>query len=97
MAADSPYTPEGVILNREHFAHTVGSGPWKKAVIADLRDGFGVEDIAARMSCRVDAVRKYVATLRRYGLLPGICTPPDTWKPIGAIARDLVKNAGGVK
>lgn len=97
MADVSPYTPKGVILNREHFAHTVGSGPWKKAVIADLKDGFGVEDIAARLSCRVDAVRGYVATLRRYGMLPGICTPPDTWKPIGALARSLAENAGGAE
>ena len=49
---------------------TPGSTPWKAAVIRDLRDGFGVEDIAHRMDCDVQRVRDLVADLRKHGLLP---------------------------
>ena len=52
---------------------TVGSGPWKLAVSKGLRRGYGVEDIALHLDCRVDAVRGHVATLRRLGILAGIC------------------------
>lgn len=74
MADASQYTPVGVILNREQFAHalTVGSGPWRRAVVAELRQGYGIEDISVRMKCRVEAVREEVAALRRLGLLVGI-------------------------
>ena len=49
---------------------TPGSTPWKAAVIRDLREGFGVEDIAHRMDCDVQRVRDFVADLRKHGLLP---------------------------
>lgn len=72
MAKPSQYSPHGVIHNPEHFAHTVGSGPWKRAVHDALRDGYGVEDIALRLGCRLDAVREYVAKLRRLGRLVAV-------------------------
>ena len=58
--------------NPEQSKHreTPGSQPWKAAVIRDLREGFGVEDIAHRMDCDVQRVRELVADLRKRGLLP---------------------------
>jgi DNA-binding NarL/FixJ family response regulator len=49
---------------------TPGSQPWAAAVIRDLREGYGVEDIALRLFCSVEVVREKVANLRRLGLMP---------------------------
>ena len=66
------YSDSARSRNPEQSAHreTPGSTPWKAAVIRDLRDGFGVEDIAHRMDCDVQRVRDLVADLRKHGLLP---------------------------
>ena len=58
------------MTHQENLITPPGTTPWKAAVIRDLRDGFGVEDIAHRMGCDVQAVRDLVADLRKHGLLP---------------------------
>ena len=68
MAAASSISPVGDSANQ--FRETPGSTPWKAAVIRDLREGFGVEDIAHRLDCGVQPVRDLVADLRKHGLLP---------------------------
>ena len=68
MPVEALISPKGDSANQ--FRETPGSTPWKAAVIRDLREGFGVEDIAHRMECDVQAVRDLVADLRKYGLLP---------------------------
>lgn len=42
---------------------------WIGSVNALLREGYGVEDIARRLKCSVEAVRLEVAILREEGLL----------------------------
>ena len=80
------------------YRETPGSTPWKAAVIRDLRDGFGVEDIAHRMDCDVQRVRDLVADLRKHGLLPHLYEQArGEWKSIGALAARLVAKAGGAK
>ena len=68
MPVSGTISPKGDSANT--FRETPGSQPWKAAVIRDLREGFGVEDIAHRMGCGVQPVRDLVADLRRHGLLP---------------------------
>lgn len=68
MADTANISPRGDSTNQ--IRQTPGSTPWKAAVIRDLREGYGVEDIALRMDCRVEAVRELVAELRKAGLLP---------------------------
>ena len=68
MPVEALISPKGDSANT--FRETPGSQPWKAAVIRDLRDGFGVEDIAHRMDCDVQRVRDLVADLRKRGLLP---------------------------
>ena len=68
MPVSGTISPKGDSANT--FRETPGSTPWKAAVIRDLRDGFGVEDIAHRMDCDVQRVRDLVADLRKHGLLP---------------------------
>jgi hypothetical protein len=46
-----------------------GSRAWVTSIAALLRDGFGVEDIAIKLSCHPDQVRKMVAVFRREGLM----------------------------
>jgi hypothetical protein len=72
MADGSQYPDSAPARNPEQSATrlTPGSQPWAAAVVHDLRSGFGVEDIALRLHCRVDAVRDKVATWRRMGLIP---------------------------
>lgn len=45
---------------------------WQARVRALLREGFGVEDIAVRLSCRVEDVRREVEILRATGELKEI-------------------------
>ena len=68
MPVEATISPKGDSANQ--FRETPGSTPWKAAVIRDLREGFGVEDIALRMDCDVQRVRDFVADLRKHGLLP---------------------------
>ena len=68
MPVEATISPKGDSANQ--FTQPTGTTPWKAAVIRDLREGFGVEDIAHRMGCDVQAVRDLVADLRRHGLLP---------------------------
>lgn len=46
-----------------------GSRAWVARVGALLRDGFGVEDIAIKLACKPDQVRKMVNVFRREGLM----------------------------
>lgn len=75
---------------------TSGSKPWKVAVIRDLRDGFGVEDIALRMDCDVQRVRDFVADLRKHGLLSRLYEQARReWQSVGTLAaRHPVKVPG---
>ena len=68
MPVEAVISPQGDSANT--FRETPGSTPWKAAVIVQLREGLGVEDIALRMSCDVKHVRDLVSQLRRHGLLP---------------------------
>lgn len=42
------------------------------SVIADLREGYGIEDIALRHGVEVDVVRGVVADMREKGSLDGV-------------------------
>ena len=66
------YPDSAHLRNPEQSKHreTPGSEHWKAAVIRDLREGYGVEDIALRMECDVQHVRDLVVDLRKHGLLP---------------------------
>lgn len=44
-------------------------------IIADLRAGYGVEDIAQRTGSCVTAIRAEVARLRSIGVIPGEIYP----------------------
>lgn len=71
MAVDSLYSDSARARNPEQSEYrlTPGSQPWAAAVVRDLRDGYGVEDITLRLRCRPEAVRDKVRTWRRMGLL----------------------------
>jgi|GEM_PF-3961214 len=85
-------TPEVTSKHRE----TPGSEHWKAAVIRDLREGYGVEDIALRMECDVQAVRDLVAYLRKHGVLPWLYQQARReWQSVGTLAaRHPVKVPG---
>lgn len=98
MPHDGNYPDSARLRNREQSKHieTPGSAPWKAAVVRDLREGFGVEDIAHRMQCDEEHVRKLVAQLRRHGLLPQLYEQARRdWRSVGSIAQKLVERAGG--
>ena len=94
MPVSGSITPKGDSANQ--FRETPGSTPWKAAVIRDLREGFGVEDIALRMDCGVQPVRDLVLQLRRHGLLPRLYGEARcNWKSVGTLAARLVAKAEG--
>lgn len=41
----------------------------EELIVADLRDGFGAEDIAVRRNCPPDYVRRVIVLLRLWGRL----------------------------
>ena len=43
--------------------------PWLRRVSLLLEEGFGVEDIALKLECDADAIRKVVVKLRNADLL----------------------------
>ena len=94
MPVSGSITPKGDSANQ--FRETPGSTPWKAAVIRDLREGFGVEDIAHRMDCGVQPVRDLVADLRKHGLLPRLYQQARReWQSVGTLAARLVAKAEG--
>ena len=94
MPLSGNISPQGDSANQ--FRETPGSTPWKAAVIRDLREGFGVEDIAHRMDCDVQHVRDLVSQLRKHGLLPRLYSEARCdWKSIGTLAARLVAKDGG--
>ena len=92
------YPDSARVRNREQLPKikgTPGTQPWKDAVISDLRQGFGVEDIAMRQDCRLHSVRNFVADLRKSGMLEGVYAEArGEWRSVGSIAQKLVERAG---
>ena len=99
MAADSQYLDSARMRNPEQnpkVKGTPGTGPWKAAVLNDLREGYGVEDIALRLDCRVHSVRNFVSDMRRAGILPEIYADArKAWQSVGSLAARLVAKAEG--
>ena len=94
MPVEALISPKGDFANQ--FRETPGSTPWMAAVTLDLREGYGVEDIALRMECDVQHVRDLVVDLRKHGLLPRLYSEARcNWKSVGTLAARLAAKAEG--
>ena len=54
------------------MTHRITANPPYAAVLMDLREGYGVEDIALRRNMPVESIRRIITHLRDDGVLSAI-------------------------
>lgn len=64
-------------LSKPKYRPTPGCPDWKAMVRVRLQAGYGVEDIAVHLSCRISCVREYVKAMRQLGELAGLFGEPS--------------------